>query len=82
MKYVLKSPGMQMPSDFSTFVKNGENKTILLNLIEQLYIEDYEKLQGKIVYFSNAHHCRKKVQMVLIDVMIYLVTMKRQIPNW
>ena len=57
MKYVLKSPGMQMPSDSSIFMKNGENKTILLNLIEQVYIEDYEKLQDKIVYFSNAHHC-------------------------
>ena len=31
MKYVLKSPGMQMPSDFSAFMKNGGNKTILLN---------------------------------------------------
>ena len=36
LKYLLKSPDMIMPSEFSIFMKNGENKTTLLNLIEQV----------------------------------------------
>ena len=36
-----------------------ENWSKFRNLIEKVYLEDYEKLQEKIFYFSNAHHCRK-----------------------
>ena len=34
LKYLLKSPDMIMLSEFSIYMKNGENKTTLLNLIK------------------------------------------------
>ena len=57
LKYLSKSPDMIMPSEFSIFMKNGENKTTLLNLIEQVYVEDNTKLQDGAIYFSNETHC-------------------------
>ena len=59
LKYLLKSLDMIMPSQFSIFMKNGENKTTLLNLIEQVYVKDNTKLQDRVIYFSNETHCRK-----------------------
>ena len=40
-------------------MKNGENKTTLLNLIEQVYVEDKTELQDRVIYFSNETHRRK-----------------------
>ena len=48
-----------MPSEFSMFMKNGENKTTYLNLIEQVYVEENTKLQDRVIYFSNDTHCQK-----------------------
>ena len=62
LKYLLKSPDMIMLSEFSIYVKNGENKTTLLNLIKQVYVEDKTKLQDKVIYFS----AEKSVQMALV----------------
>ena len=42
---------MIMPSEFSIFMRNGENKTTLLNLIEQVYVEDNTKLQDRMIIF-------------------------------
>ena len=50
---------MIMPSKFSIFMKNGENKTTLLNLIEQVYAEDNTELKDRVMYFLNEIHCRK-----------------------
>ena len=33
-KYIINSPDMKVPYDFADFMKNGENKLMLLNLIE------------------------------------------------
>ena len=38
-RYVIKSPNLKIPSDFSNFLKNGDNKTVLLYLIEQAFIQ-------------------------------------------
>ena len=48
-----------MPSEFQIFMKNGENKTTFLNLIEQVYVEDNTKLQDRVIYFLNETHYRK-----------------------
>ena len=50
---------MIMPPEFSIFMKNGESKTTLLNLIEQVYMEHNTKLQDRVIYFPNETHCRK-----------------------
>ena len=48
---------MKVPSDFSDFLKNGSNKEMLLDLLERSYIENKERLESKVVYFSNKEHC-------------------------
>ena len=58
-KYLLKSPDMIMPSEFSMFMKNGENKTTHLNLIEHVYLGENRKLQERVIHFSNGTHCQK-----------------------
>ena len=44
-RYVLNSPDMKVPFDFSNFLRNGENKAMLLNLIE---LASYYRKQGKV----------------------------------
>ena len=59
-KYILKSSDMKVPSDFCSFLKNGDNKTMMLNLIEQAIIEESkERLERTVIFFSNKHHCRR-----------------------
>ena len=59
-KYILKTPDMKVPSDFRSFLKNGDNKTMMINLIEQAIIEEgKERLERRVIFFSNKHHCRR-----------------------
>ena len=66
---------MIMPPEFSIFMKNGESKTTLLNLIEQVYMEHNTKLQDRVIYFPNETQMRpiaeKSVQMILKIVMFF-----------
>ena len=50
---------LNKPSDFTTFMKNGENKTRLLQLIQQVIDEDKQQLGNRTVYFSAEYHCQK-----------------------
>ena len=58
-KYALNKQDMKPPSDFTTFMKNGENKTRLLQLIQQVIDEEKQQLRHRIVYFSAEYHCQK-----------------------
>ena len=58
-KYLLSKPDMKLPSDFATFMKNGENKTKFLQLIQQAIDEEKQQLGNRIVYFSGEYHCQK-----------------------
>ena len=55
-RYVLRSPGMKIPSDFDDFLRSGE-KRMLLDLIEQSLVEGREKLGPRKIFFSNVEHC-------------------------
>ena len=57
-RYVLNSPAMKVPFDFTDFLRNGDNKSMLLNIMEQTLVEDKEQLRNRTVYFSNKSHCR------------------------
>ena len=61
-QYMLKSPDMKLPADMTSFCKNGSNKETLFNLIETAYIQEKQKLENRIIYFSNANHCTKITQ--------------------
>ena len=56
-RYVIQIPDMKVPSDFDNFLRNGDNKKMLLNLIEQSLIEGRKRLGTRKVYFSNAELC-------------------------
>ena len=57
--YILNSPDMKVPSDFFSFLKNGSNKVMQLNLLEQATIEDKKRLGSRIVFYSNKSHCTR-----------------------
>ena len=83
LKYLLKSPDMIIPSDFSMFMKNEDNKTTLLNLIEQVCVEENTKFhKDRVIYFSNETNCRK----ISTDGAEYCDTFfsdhEEQTPNW
>ena len=58
-KYALNKPDMKLPSDFTAFMKNGENKTRLLQLIPQVTDKDKQQLGNRIVCFSAEYPCQK-----------------------
>eukprot|EP00112_Aurelia_sp_Birch-Aquarium-sp1_P008791 Seg1979.1 transcript_id=Seg1979.1/GoldUCD/mRNA.D3Y31 product="hypothetical protein" protein_id=Seg1979.1/GoldUCD/D3Y31 len=61
-RYVLNSPDMKVPYDFANFLRNGDNKEMLFNLIQQSIEDDKESLGEKVVYFSNKVECQKITQ--------------------
>ena len=58
-RYVLNSPDMKVPYDSSNFLRNGDNKAMLFDLIQQSIEEDKNSLGDKVVYFSNQSVCKK-----------------------
>ena len=68
---------MIIPSDFSMFMKDEDNKTTLLNLIEQVCVEENTKFhKDRVIYFSNETIVEKSVLMVQNIVIRFLVIMK------
>lgn len=55
-RYVFNSPEMKVPYDF---LRIGDNKEMLFNLIQQSIEDDRKSLGEKVVYFSNAVGCKK-----------------------
>ena len=58
-RYIIKSPDMKVPYEFSDFLRNGDNKAMLLNLIEQALIEDSTKLIDRTIFYSNKDDCTR-----------------------
>ena len=58
-RYVLTSPDMNVPYDFTSFLRNGENKEMMFNLVQKVVEEGHDQLFGKTVYFSNKFECTK-----------------------
>ena len=49
---------MKIPSDFDDLLRNGDNRHMLLDLIEQSLIEGREKLGPRKIFLSNVEHFR------------------------
>ena len=58
-RYVLKSTSVRLPSDMPNFLRNGQNKEILFNLLEDAIIEEKQNLHQVTVCFSNKSWCSK-----------------------
>ena len=50
---------MKLPYDMPLFLRNGSNKEMLFNFIEQAFNEDKHRLQNRVIFFSNKDHCQK-----------------------
>ena len=57
--YILETPDRKLPFDMTTFSQNGKNKALLFNLIERFIVEDKNKLNERVVFFSNKEHFLK-----------------------
>jgi hypothetical protein len=58
-RYVLNnSPDMKVPYDFPNFLRKGDNKAMLFDLIQQSIEEDKDSIGDKLVYFSNKSVCK------------------------
>ena len=58
-RYLITTPDMKVPHNFTNFLQNGENKTMLFDLIQRAIEEGKSKLQVKTVFFSNENNCTK-----------------------
>ena len=58
-RYVLKSTSMKLPSDMANFLRNGQNKEMMFNLLEEAITEEKTKLKNRTVYYSNKSWCTK-----------------------
>ena len=58
-RYVLTSPDMKVPYDFTSFLRNGENKQMLFNLVQKAVEEGRNQLFAKTAYFPNKSKCTK-----------------------
>ncbi len=56
--YFLRGPDMKVPADFITFLKNGDNKMMFFNLMQQSIENGRYSLNDRIIYFSNATQCK------------------------
>ena len=56
-RYFLRSPDIKVPHDFAGFLRNGSNKEMLFDLIQQSIEEDRANLEDRTVYFSNKKIC-------------------------
>ena len=57
--FILSKPDMKIPSDITSFMRNRKNKTRLLEFMQQVIVEDKEKLINRVIYFSGGSHCFK-----------------------
>ena len=72
-RYVLTSPDLKVPYDFTSFLRNGENKEMLFNLIQKAIEEGRHDLSGKTFFFSNKSQCTK-ITRDEISVIEYLAS--------
>ena len=56
-RYSLRSPDMNVPHAFAGFLRNGSNKEMLFDLIQQSIEEDRANLEDRTVQFSNKRIC-------------------------
>ena len=50
---------MRLPSDMPNFLRNGQNKEMLFNLLKDAITEEKQNLHQVTVYFSNKSLCTK-----------------------
>jgi hypothetical protein len=48
---------MKVPYDFADFLRNGSNKEMLFNLIQQAIVDNKSSLQDRTIFFSNKRDC-------------------------
>ena len=58
-KLVIRSPTVQIPSDFQSFLNNGDNKERLFEIMEEVWSACIHLLGHRVVFFARASICTK-----------------------
>jgi hypothetical protein len=65
-RYFLTSPDMKVPYDFADFLRNGSNKEMLFNLIQQAIVDGKSSLKGRTIFFSRDCMMINEDQAILV----------------
>ena len=58
-KFVIRSPDIRIPPDVQRFLKNGQNKERMFELMEQVWAESSNERGERILYVARGSSCRK-----------------------
>ena len=58
-RFVIKNADVRIPANFKKFLGNGDNKERLFELIEEVWIENKDKVANRVVYFGRGNRCTK-----------------------
>ena len=52
-RFVIRSGEVHIPADFTTFLTNGDKKERMYEVIEEVWKENSEKIEERIVFFAR-----------------------------
>lgn len=58
-KFVIRTPDIRIPANFKRFLSNGDNKERMFELMEQVWLESSDQLNGRSLYVARASSCVK-----------------------
>eukprot|EP00112_Aurelia_sp_Birch-Aquarium-sp1_P008666 Seg1960.8 transcript_id=Seg1960.8/GoldUCD/mRNA.D3Y31 product="GTPase-activating protein and VPS9 domain-containing protein 1" protein_id=Seg1960.8/GoldUCD/D3Y31 len=58
-KFVIRNGDVRVPSDFNKFLRNGDNKERMFQLIEEVWIQNAAQLGERTVFFARGSTCVK-----------------------
>ena len=79
--YFLRSPDMNVPHDFARFLRNGSNKEMLFDLIQQSTEEDRANLKDRTVYFFNKRSAQWVYKTKIYKTYIYKTYIQYRRPS-
>ena len=58
-EFVIKTPEIRIPPNFTSFLSNGKNKERLFELVEEVWVNNKKVLGTRTVYFARSDRCTK-----------------------
>ena len=58
-EYIIRTPDIRIPSNFSQFMQNGKNKERMLELIETVLAGDRNRVRERVIYFARGDLCTR-----------------------
>ena len=58
-EFVIKTPEIRIPPNFTSFLSNGTNKERLFELVEEVWVNNKDLLGTRTIYFARSDRCIK-----------------------